>query len=93
MRNVVLIGLLIFALALAVGWAGWIFFSTSDVELSVHGWIALGLSAVFGFGLTAGLTWLMFYSARKGYDDVDHEIPQSLNRARSRDSTPDRVDE
>jgi hypothetical protein len=37
--------------------------------MSIHGYIALGLGALFTFGLTAGLMALVFYSSRQGYDD------------------------
>lgn len=38
-------------------------------DMTVHGWIALGLALLLGGALTGGLMWLAFYSARKGYDD------------------------
>ncbi|MDF1794505.1 MAG: hypothetical protein P1U88_21515 [Thalassobaculaceae bacterium] len=50
--------------------------------MSVHGYIALGLGALFTFGLAAGLMALVFYSSRHGYDDeagapdeIDERIP------------------
>ena len=46
---------------------------TPPTSISIHGYIALGLCIVLGGGLSAGLMWLMFYSARKGYDDIDQE--------------------
>jgi hypothetical protein len=42
--------------------------------MSVHGWIALGLGTFLSLGVGGGLMALVFYSARKGYDeriDVD----------------------
>lgn len=38
-------------------------------DMSVHGWIALGLAFFFTATLGGGLMWLAFYSSRKGYDD------------------------
>ncbi len=43
--------------------------SDGGLAMSVHGYIALGLGALFTFGLTAGLMALVFYSSRRGYDD------------------------
>jgi hypothetical protein len=40
--------------------------------LSIHGWIALGLGTFFSLLVGGGLMALVFYSARKGYDDRIH---------------------
>jgi hypothetical protein len=37
--------------------------------MSVHGWIALTLGTLLSLLLGGGLMALVFYSARKGYDD------------------------
>jgi len=37
--------------------------------MSIHGWIALGLGTFFSLIVGGGLMALVFYSARKGYDD------------------------
>ncbi|MFO1017879.1 MAG: hypothetical protein U1E03_09800 [Hyphomonadaceae bacterium] len=37
--------------------------------MSIHGWIALTLGTVLSLALGGGLMALVFYSARKGYDD------------------------
>jgi hypothetical protein len=37
--------------------------------MSIHGWIALGLGTVLSLVVGGGLMSLVFYSARKGYDD------------------------
>lgn len=41
--------------------------------MSVHGWIALGIGTVLSIALGVGLMSLVFYSARKGYDDRIHQ--------------------
>lgn len=41
-----------------------------DSDVSIHGWIALGLALVFTLVIGGGLMWLAFYSSRKGYDDA-----------------------
>jgi hypothetical protein len=37
--------------------------------MSIHGWIALGLGTFLSLAIGGGLMALVFYSARKGYDD------------------------
>lgn len=37
--------------------------------VSLHGWIALGAGAALSLLVGGGLMALVFYSARKGYDD------------------------
>jgi len=44
--------------------------------MSIHGWIALGLGTFLSLAVGGGLMALVFYSARKGYDDrVQIDIP------------------
>jgi NADH:ubiquinone oxidoreductase subunit 5 (subunit L)/multisubunit Na+/H+ antiporter MnhA subunit len=69
----VLLGLLILA-ALTGFWA---WRQVGDVEIGMHGWIALGLGAVLTFLVGAGLMALMFFSERRGYDDRAHEADRS----------------
>ena len=38
-------------------------------EISVKGWIALAAGSILSLALGAGLMALVFYSARRGYDD------------------------
>jgi len=42
-----------------------------DVEMSVHGYIAMILGIIFSLVVGCGLMGLMFYSSRHGYDDLD----------------------
>jgi hypothetical protein len=37
--------------------------------ISFHGWVALGLGTVLSLALGCGLMALVFFSARRGYDD------------------------
>ena len=62
---VVALGLLV--AAAGVGWWGW--HQLADVEMSLHGYIALALGVVATLGLGVGLMWLVYYSDRQGYDD------------------------
>ena len=41
----------------------------SDAQMSVHGWIALGLGVFFSLLIGCGLMALMFFSSRRGYDE------------------------
>ena len=70
---IVLFGLLI--LAAITGW--WAWREIGDVEIGMHGWIALGLGAVLTFLVGAGLMALMFFSARRGYDERAHEADRT----------------
>lgn len=40
-----------------------------DVEMSIHGYIAMILGIVFSLMIGCGLMALMFYSSRHGYDE------------------------
>jgi hypothetical protein len=64
---------LVLALGLLLGLAVWGFQAAwrlgGNTPLGLHGWIAMGLAAVFVLGLGGGLMWLAFYSSRHGYDD------------------------
>jgi hypothetical protein len=63
---------LLVGLAAFLGFVVWAFFRlwamAGPTHMSIHGWIAMGLAAVFTVGLGGGLMWLAFYSDRKGYD-------------------------
>ena len=46
--------------------------------MSVHGWIALGLGTLLSLAVGGGLMALVFYSARKGYDDrIEIDTPDA----------------
>ncbi len=49
-------------------------FTAVDTEMSWHGWLAMGLGVVLTAALGGGLMYLVFYSARHGHDDIDHEL-------------------
>ncbi len=68
----------IFAVAVTFAVSAW---QRSSAQLSIHGWIALGLGVFFSVVIGCGLMALMFYSSRHGYDeavkrmDSDRESP------------------
>lgn len=45
-------------------------FDAYGQEMTIHGWIALTIGTFFSLALGVGLMFLVFYSARKGYDDA-----------------------
>ncbi|MGE3150473.1 MAG: hypothetical protein AB7K04_15560, partial [Pseudorhodoplanes sp.] len=63
-----LLGFLAAAIWIAV--SGWQ--SHSDVALSGHGYVAMGLGIFFSIVVGCGLMALVFYSHRKGYDETAH---------------------
>jgi hypothetical protein len=67
-RSVILAAIL---LPLLVGTAAvsiWVWRQLGDIEMGLHGWIALGLGALFTLVIGGGLMALVFYSHRRGYD-------------------------
>ena len=66
---IVLLGLLI--VAIVIGF--WAWQQIGAVEIGTHGWIALVLGAVLTINVCAGLMALMFFSARRGYDERAHQ--------------------
>jgi hypothetical protein len=46
---------------------------TADIGLSATAYGAIILMVIFCFLVGGGLMFLIFYSARKGYDDAHHE--------------------
>jgi len=73
-----LIALLMGLLGVSV-WALVWAFSYAPIQISLHGWIALGLGAFLSVALGGGLMALSFYSARRGFDDdaatpSDHDL-------------------
>ena len=46
--------------------------------ISGHGWAAYIIGAVLTVGLSGGLFFLTFYSARSGHDDIDRPDDPSV---------------
>jgi predicted transporter len=51
-------------------WAISVWNETSGIEMSKHGWIAMGLGTLFSLAIGCGLMALMFYSNRSGHDEA-----------------------
>ena len=76
MRSAIVVMVLMGLLLASAGTAYWAWQEVGAVEIGMHGWIALGLGAVLTFVVGAGLMALMFFSARRGYDDRAHEAEE-----------------
>jgi uncharacterized membrane protein len=59
------------ALAVAFMFTTW---QQSHGQMTIHGWIALGLGVFFSVVVGCGLMALMFFSSRRGYDERASEI-------------------
>ena len=57
--------LLIVSLAVAL----FLWFDLGEVDIGLHGMLAMGLGIVLTLALGIGLMALVFYSSRQGYDD------------------------
>ena len=73
MRSAFTIVVLLGLLAASAAVAFWVWRELGEVAIGTHGLIAIGLGAVLTFGLGAGLMALMFFSARRGYDERARE--------------------
>ena len=69
MKTLVTVAILLGLLAASAAIAAIVWFQLGDVEMSIHGYIALGLGAFVSLALGAGLMFLVFYSSRHGHDD------------------------
>ncbi len=74
MKGIFLIVALVAILVLAILWAIYAWNSV-EVEMSVHGYVAMILGIIFSLVVGCGLMALVFYSNRRGYDE-----PPDLNR-------------
>ncbi len=66
--------LVLTAAAVAVILVGWLSlrqWAELGVVVSPLGWLAYALGGVFSLLLAAGLFYMLFQSARRGYDDID----------------------
>jgi hypothetical protein len=68
--QIILLVTLTALLILAGYWSVTVWQSSEGVEMSGHGWIALGLGTFFSLAIGCGLMALMFYSDRSGHDDA-----------------------
>ncbi|MEO1552569.1 MAG: hypothetical protein AAFR82_01450 [Pseudomonadota bacterium] len=72
--------LLLLVAVLGLGFTAWgvsSMWADLGVHMTMHGWIAYGLGVVLSLALAGGLFFLLFKSAREGFDDIDR--PEDLN--------------
>lgn len=72
MRTAVLIAVLAGLLAVALLAGLYLWWSLSDVDISIHGLVAMMLGALLSLALGTGLMFLVFYSNRHGHDEQHH---------------------
>lgn len=72
MKPALLVIYLLLVLGGSVAFMIYIFGNLGWVEMSIHGWIALGLGVVVSLALGIGLMMLSYHSHRRGYDDDAH---------------------
>lgn len=76
LRNVAVIATLA-AVVVATLVAGiYLWWSLGDVDISIHGLIAMTLGCLVSLALGGGLMFLVFYSNRRGHDDDQHHGPK-----------------
>jgi hypothetical protein len=75
MKTAALIALLTVVLLVCLLTGIYLWWSLGDVDISLHGLIALTLGCVLSLALGGGLMFLVFYSNRRGYDDAHHQGP------------------
>ena len=63
----VLVGILV--LSAAASWHVWS--GLEDAAMTAHGYVALAAGVALSLIVGGGLMALVFFSARKGYDDID----------------------
>jgi len=60
-------------LILAIGYAWELWMRLSGVDMGFHGRTALILGVALSLALGVGLMFLIFYSNRKGYDQIERD--------------------
>jgi TRAP-type C4-dicarboxylate transport system permease small subunit len=65
----------VLAAAIWFAWTGWWSVeSVAQTQISAHGYLAMGLGVALSILIGGGLMALLFYSARHGHDDIDHDF-------------------
>ena len=76
MKIGLIISVLLALLGVAIWWGVHAWTSLGEVEMSVHGYVAMILGIIFSLLVGCGLMALGFYSSRRGYDEPP-DVPLS----------------
>ncbi len=76
----VLIAALMMLLLLSIGVAWHVWSALGDISMPIHGYLALTAGAVLSLVVGGGLMALVFFSARKGYDDLEDRTHRDRTR-------------
>jgi hypothetical protein len=77
--NLLVLAVSLVAVAVVVWW-DWSVFAQIGVDMPAAGWFALVLGVVLSVGLGVGLMFLVFYSSRRGYDEVPERDDSASHR-------------
>lgn len=75
MKGLFAVAVLVALLAVAIFVAHRTWVALEGVAISTSGMIALGLGVLATLALGIGLMFLVFYSSRRGYDELDRSSP------------------
>jgi hypothetical protein len=67
--NILVVVVSLIAVGLVVWW-DWSVFAEIGIDMPTAGWVALIIGVVFSIVVGCGLMFLVFYSSRRGYDDM-----------------------
>jgi len=76
MKTAVLISLLAVILVATLLAGIYLWWSLGDVDIGIHGLIALTLGCLVSLALGGGLMFLVFYSNRRDHDEQQQRGPQ-----------------
>ena len=71
MRTVLLVVLAAAAGLAAAGWFLWTQWREGGLDIPAAGWGAYAAGAALTLAVSCGLFFLLFYSARRGHDEID----------------------
>ncbi|GGE45198.1 hypothetical protein GCM10011367_19970 [Marinicauda pacifica] len=74
MMKIALLIVVLMSILIASVWFAIQSFTQIDATMSVHGWIALILGVILSLLIGGGLMALVFFSSRRGYDDMDNDV-------------------
>ena len=80
MKNKAIVAVMCLLLLLSCGVAWYVWSALDGVTMSVHGYIALAAGVILSLLVGGGLMALVFFSARRGYDDIDEHTTHSDSR-------------